>query len=237
MEVQTYGLTHVGRVRQDNQDCHLIKEPSPGQVLLLVADGMGGEKAGHLAAGLACQHFLQWQPRPGPLLPQMREVACRADRAVQEAARTRPRIEGLGTTLTAAVVTEGQAVWVHVGDSRLYLLRDGRLRQITRDQNLAQFLVEEGDIASDQANHHPLQNLLEQSLGDGECEPDTGSLATQSRDLLLLCSDGLYTELDEETIGRLLAGRQPLAAKLEALLAAALEAGGRDNITLVAAQL
>ncbi len=237
MQVQTCGLSHVGKVRKDNQDCHLIKELAPGLMLLLVADGMGGEKAGHLAAGLACQYFLQWRLRPGPLLPQMREVACRADRAVREAGRAQPRIEGLGTTLTAAVLTDKQAIWLHVGDSRLYLLRHGRLRQITRDQNLAQFLVDEGDMALEQANHHPLQNLLEQSLGDGECEPDTGRLAPQDRDMLLLCSDGLYTELDDKTISGLLAGRQPLTVKLEALVAAALAAGGRDNITVVAAQL
>jgi protein phosphatase len=164
-------------------------------------------------------------------------VVERADRAIRREAEKNSALEGMGTTVTGVLVREGVAFWVHAGDSRLYLLRDQNITQLTKDQNMAQFLIDEGDITKEEARIHPMRNLLEQCVGCGECKPDTGQFETKAKDFLILSTDGLHREVNTESMISLLASQSNIEKKAESLIHAALDAGGKDNITVVVAEI
>ncbi len=139
----------------------------------------------------------------------------------------------MGTTLTSAYLKKGEIHWAHVGDSRLYLFRAGGLTQVTEDHTFVTRLVKEGAITKDQARVHPLQNILINCLG---CKPmimSSGRFKIQNKDLVLLCTDGLYHQVRDEELVSILIKKISIKEKLEGLLQTALEAGGWDNITLV----
>ncbi len=235
--VQALGKSHIGLRREQNQDRFLIKELAPGRTLLAVADGVGGVAGGEVAAQMAVDKMAalasDGRPEGAGLRGQVKD-ACRAIMAKAEAA---PGLSSMATTLTVALWDQGRVHWAHSGDCRLYLLRNGSMRQITRDHTMAAFMVQEGMLSVQEAQEHPGRHILFECLGCGECEPDVGSFAAGAGDLLLLCSDGLYDMVPDDQIARVLAWPRPLDRRLEELLAAALEAGGRDNVTIVAAQL
>ncbi|WP_029897585.1 PP2C family protein-serine/threonine phosphatase, partial [Desulfohalovibrio reitneri] len=220
-------------LRDENQDRAVARAVEDGW-LLAVADGMGGEAGGGLAAELAVAALEDFSP--GPDAPAaLAEAIRRADRDIHARAEADPSLTRMGTTLTAAWVAGGTVHWAHAGDSRLYIFSQGNLRQLTRDHNYAGELVAAGELSKAEAEHHPMRNVLEQCVGCPAMEPETGSEAVNSGGVLLLCSDGLSAPLGDEGLARELAqGGQP-EDLARALVDKALAAGGTDNATVVVA--
>lgn len=235
--MKTAAVTHIGLVRKTNEDRYLIREIFDGYLLAAVADGMGGEAAGDLAAEMVTDRFARGKFDIQNLEKQFLRHIEKADHAIHKKTLKDPSLEGMGTTLTGFFAGDGRVHWFHLGDSRLYLFRRGQLTQVTKDQNWAQFLIDEGEITPDQARTHPLRNLLDQCVGCGECEPSTGFLAIEKGDLLMLCTDGLHSELPAEQIASLLASGSDIQSRAESLTKAALDSGGKDNITVALVEI
>lgn len=228
--------THPGLIRKNNEDRLLAREYTGGAVLLAVADGLGGHEAGERAAQMALSGLEALNVDASDMDEQLVSLVCLVNRDILEAASRNPALMKMGTTLTASLVRNGTAHWVHVGDSRLYLFRDGILVQITEDQTPLGILVRGGEITKEEARLHPLRNLLMSCLGRKEYEMDSGTLELSAGDLLLFTTDGLHDSISESSILSLLLEKQGLQARVDALVEAALAAGGRDNITLIAAK-
>jgi protein phosphatase len=145
-------------------------------------------------------------------------------------------LEGMGSTLISVLLRERTAYWVHVGDSRLYLFRNGTLTQVTEDQTLARFLLEEGEITAEQLPTRYSRHVMDQCVGCGFVEPETGRMEFLAGDVLLLSSDGLHRNIADNTIGSILNMDTHIEIKARSLVKAALDAGGKDNITAVLAQ-
>jgi serine/threonine protein phosphatase PrpC len=231
--MNAFARTHQGLKRRHNEDRYLIVEPGPGAVLLAVADGMGGEAGGELAAAMAVDHLAagSWKsgPDPAALAGRFRQ-ACDLIRA---RALSDPGLTGMGTTLTAIWCAGSRAAWAHVGDSRLYLWRDGKLILVTRDHTAVAAMVEQGTLSPAEAARHPARNVLLDCVGSGGCAPDSGVLDVRDGDLILLTTDGLHDHVPPAKLPEILETDDPLEDKLTALVQAALDAGGPDNITAV----
>jgi len=234
LRFRSSGRSHTGRVREHNEDSGYA-----GPYLLLVADGVGGAAAGEVASAsttyvTACLANAATDP---DLVGLLDRAVRHAHLHLRDGVNADPSRAGMATTLTA-VLTDGERFAVaHVGDSRAYLLRSGALTRISRDHTLVQQLLDEHRISREQAARHPYQSVVLRSVdADHDPEPDLAWLTLHDGDRLLLCSDGLSDLVSESDIVRLL-GRPDLDAAVDSLLAAALEAGGRDNITCVAADV
>jgi serine/threonine protein phosphatase PrpC len=160
-----------------------------------------------------------------------------ANRGILDMVDQVPDLRGMGTTMTVAYVGDGSVTWAHVGDSRLYLFREGKLQRITEDDTIPGLLLAEGEIDHEEARVHPLKNVLFDCLGRGDFEAHAGRFEIQEQDILLLSTDGLHDEVPEEEMISILQLNKDLQGMLEALVSAALEAGGRDNITVVGAEV
>lgn len=235
--MKTAWETHQGLKRANNQDRFLVREYGPEAVLLAVADGMGGEAAGDRAAQTAIERLENFQSEaPDPIL-HLQGLFKQASEDIEAQVRQNYQLAGMGTTLTTVFVHRGRAFWTHVGDSRLYLFRAGELKKVTWDHTLPDTLLKEGNITTEEARNHPAQNLLLQCIGCGRFKAGTGILESEPEDILLVSSDGLHHEVPEEEIAAILATGEDLDEILKKLVQAALNAGGRDNITMVAARL
>ncbi len=224
------GLTDPGRRRRHNEDAFVCEPP-----LFAIADGMGGAQAGELASRLAAAAV--GRSEASDLTGGDRVVALidAANRSVYERAAADESVSGMGTTMTVALVEEDQ-VWVgHVGDSRAYLLRDGALEQVTEDHSLVAELVRSGRLSPDEAGDHPHRSVITRALGtDPDVAVDVMPVPTQPGDVFVLCSDGLTTMVDDDTILELLGQhRDDLDAAARMLIDRANGAGGEDNITVV----
>jgi protein phosphatase len=225
--------TDVGLVRASNQDQALMASP-----LFAVADGMGGHAAGEVASEVACQ-ALQEAFAAGPRTPgALAEAAREANRAVFDRAQTDRSMHGMGTTLVAvALITNdghGALAVAHVGDSRLYLLRGGEIRQVTNDHSLVAELVAEGQIAAEEAERHPQRHVLSRALGVyPDVEVDLTVLDPCDGDRYLLCSDGLSREVSDHRIASVLRRLADPDEAARALVEEAKAKGGADNITVV----
>jgi serine/threonine protein phosphatase PrpC len=229
--------THQGLKRANNQDRYLIQEYGPEAVLLAVADGMGGEAAGDRAAQIAIDSLKNYQSEaPDPVL-HLQRLFKQASENIEAQVRQNFQLSGMGTTLTTVFLHRDRAYWAHVGDSRLYLFRAGKLKRVTWDHTLPDTLLKEGNITTEEARNHPAQHLLLQCIGCGRFKASTGILELETDDILLVSSDGLNHEVPEEEIAALLVGAEELGEALKKLVQAALNAGGRDNITIVAARV
>jgi protein phosphatase len=219
----------LGRQRQGNEDNYFVQSP-----LFVVADGMGGAQAGEVASEVAVTAFASGLPSGSPAEGLVRVVED-ANRRIHEMSRAERQKAGMGTTLTAAYVTEDDEVVVaHVGDSRCYLLRDGDLVRLTRDHSLVGELVARGKLTEEQAEQHPQRSVITRALGpEPTVQVDVDVLAARDGDLFLLCSDGLTSMVPEQRIGPILLGERSLERAGNALISAANEAGGRDNITVI----
>lgn len=233
------GGSDVGRLRRGNEDTLRM---DPGRGIFLVADGMGGHAAGEVASDLAAtaveealKTAVDRGARGEMLERALRDACAGAYAAIVSAGRSAPHTRGMGTTLTACVLERnGTAHIAHIGDSRLYLLRDGSLQQITRDHTWVQREVDAGRLTPEAAQTHPLSHILTRVLSEGvEPEVDLLSFAVQPGDCLLLASDGLYNMVDDGQIATLLAADRPLPRIATALIEAANAAGGADNVTVV----
>ena len=225
--------THVGRVRDGNEDSLFPDEPgsSEGPVVLMVADGMGGAVAGEVASSLAVEAASR-APAEDEATPETRVLD--ANRAVIDATREDPSLAGMGTTMTLVQLNpDPTADFAHVGDSRAYLLRNNELEMLTTDHTLVHELIELGRITPEEAEHHPHRHLITRVLGLGPIGVDTFKLDLEDGDRLLLCSDGLNTMVSDITIKQLLDNDQGVEPTAWALIEHANRAGGLDNTTVV----
>jgi PPM family protein phosphatase len=226
---EQYAGTDTGRQRRANEDSHLARAP-----LFVVADGMGGAQAGEVASRIAVESFeggLQATSEPEAALAQLtREANAR----IHELSHSHAEQAGMGTTLTAVYVGEREVSIAHVGDSRAYRLRAGELLRLTEDHSLVDELLRQGRLTPEEALEHPQRSVITRALGpEGFVEVDTRSYSAQDGDVYLLCSDGLTTMVPEPRLAELLLAHESLRDAGEALIAAANEAGGRDNITVL----
>lgn len=215
---------------------------------LAVADGMGGcaagEVASHLALRAVVEHVLataDWIMRDADshadeIEERMEQRFAAANASVRKHAARNPLWSGMGTTLTLAVSTSNHLFLGHVGDSRAYLLRGDQLQVLTRDHSFAQALADAGTISQEQVAAHRMRNILLRNLGSGEAKADVRHLSLESGDQLLLCSDGLTDMVPEPQISKILQANPTAQVACDQLVAAALEAGGKDNVTVVLAR-
>jgi serine/threonine protein phosphatase PrpC len=231
--LEHHGITDPGKVRKNNEDSLLVGE-GRDETLFAVADGIGGFEAGEVASSIATETLKELEPST-PLKDAIRE----ANRRILAAARGDEKLSGMGTTVVAmrfGGTREEPAVEIsHVGDSRAYLLRGGDLKPVTEDHSLVAELVRSGDLTRAQASEHPQKNLITRALGaEEEVEVDTAVLPIGPGDRLLLCSDGLSDMIPENNMLDLLTSSPENTEKtVQALVQAALDAGGADNITVV----
>jgi len=258
--IQIYGATDVGCVRSGNEDCFLILEPGGesainpersfelrdgGDAFIAVSDGMGGAAAGEVASETALETLARFVSQhatdlaasnPKTIVATLEEGVHTANRAIFQKAQELANRKGMGATITAAYLQEGVLYFFQIGDSRAYVLRDGKLSRVTRDQSFVGHLVEMGTITEEQAMRHPQRNVILQALGTQEkLKVDVSFLPLCKGDLVLICSDGLYGEFIPEKLEAMV---QDLAEKrleevVDVLLDDAKKAGGRDNITVI----
>lgn len=247
MNLTVRAATHVGLVRARNEDAHAEWTPDePGErerrgVLLVVADGMGGARAGDVASRLAVDTVVRtYREAPGVnVLAELTAAVAAANRHLHAENARHPELPGMGTTCTAAVVRGPEVFLAHIGDSRAYLVQGGRVRQLTRDHSLAAELVAGHHLTAEEARLDPRRNLLTRSMGldpEAEVDAERADLVLARGDTLLLCSDGLYTLVEEDELARLVDGR-PLDRACRELVALANRRGGTDNITVLAARI
>ena len=228
-----FAQTHQGLKRPTNQDRYLVRELPDGQVLAAVADGMGGMAGGEVAASMAVDLLAGAVGNPPGNHRVLGELFASICRRIYARAQAEPALEGMGTTLTAALAGPGRVDWAHVGDSRLYRWHSGRLTQITRDDTAVAFMVEEGMIGGEEAARHPARHMLFDCVGCGDCDPHTGSFQPEPGEFLLLTSDGLHDKVAPNEMERVLASVNDLDEIVPELVERALAAGGGDNITAV----
>lgn len=225
LEIDAGAATDLGRVRERNEDGFLDRPP-----LYAVADGLGGHRGGEVASALALQTLAERLKGPHDLVDAVHE----ANRAVFDKQARDPSVAGMGTTLTAVIVSGDELYFAHVGDSRAYLLRDGELKALTEDHTLVQELVNEGRLSADEARAHPQKNILTRALGiEDDTEVDEFNVALRAGDRVLLCTDGLTGMLEDREIKRLLETSKDPKATASALVVAANDAGGIDNTTTI----
>lgn len=232
-----FGITHIGLVRKSNEDRYLIKKLKDESVLIAVADGLGGEVAGDYAAEIIREKLAGLDSiSRNNVQMELDQLARVIDRTIYTKGQENIALENMGSTLVGILLRNRIAYWVHIGDSRLYLFRNGTLTQITEDQTLARFLLEEGEITAEQLPTHYSRHVMDQCVGCGYVEPETGCLEFLAGDVLVLSTDGLHRDITDNTIDTILNMDSNLEIKAKALVKAALDAGGKDNITVVLAQ-
>jgi len=251
------GGTDTGSQRNQNQDTFVIADLESGRierpcistdvwvarpgVLMLVCDGMGGPAAGDVAAQLAASSIKQRLQAEGDNVGRapthsLKRAVLDANKVILDEANAHPEERGMGTTCTAALVSPDRLAIAQVGDSRAYLMRDGRLRPLTRDQTLVADLLASGALKEDQVEQFPFRHVLAQALGTKpSVTPVITDVEVREGDRVLLCSDGLHGAVPEATIAAILSGTRKVAEASQALIDAALAAGGPDNVTVVVA--
>lgn len=269
---ERYGLSHKGQVRKTNEDQFLIAELSKSLLvdqtslpyasrkllfggshgqLLLVADGLGGHKAGERASTIAVDtvvnhvlNFMPWffkldQAHEDDLLEDLKHAVEKCGSRIQMEADAVPERKSMGTTLTMAYILWPRMYIVHIGDSRCYLFRESKLRQITKDHTIAQQLVEEGALEPDAAEDSQWSTVLWNVLGGGgsvEMNPEIHKSTLRPGDVVMLCSDGLTAHVDDSEITGVLGKNTHVEEVCHELVGMANEAGGTDNITVVVAR-
>jgi protein phosphatase len=220
----------TGRARRVNEDSYYAQSP-----LFAVADGMGGAQAGEVASATAIEVFQDGLPDgPGSEEERLAGLIAEANRRVHAKARDDRDLMGMGTTTTAAYVGENEVALAHVGDSRAYRLRDGSLERLTDDHSLVEEFVRQGKLTPQEADEHPQRSIITRALGpEAEVDVDHFSVKGNHGDVFLLCSDGLTSMVPEARVAEILGDASSLSDAGRALIKAANDAGGRDNITVV----
>lgn len=229
---RTAGRTDIGLVRENNEDVIVANDR-----LALVADGMGGHPSGEIAAevvaGMVRAVFT------GQSVDELEAAVRAANWAVRERATTQSSLEGMGTTVCAAgLLSNGHVALVNVGDSRCYLFHEGTLTRLTQDHTLTAELIGRGELQEHDATNHLYYGILTRAIGVGsEVDIDRRTVAVEVGDRIVLCSDGLFTEVSDEMIGSALAGDKDVAAIVDKLIDRAIAGGGRDNVSVVVAEV
>jgi PPM family protein phosphatase len=226
-------LSHPGPVRENNQDAAYADEH-----VLALADGMGGHPAGDVAASLMIKPFarLNLVDQDGDVVDHLREATLRGEHAIAAHVAANPDLEGMGTTLTSVLLERDRLGLLHVGDSRAYLLRDGSLYQLSHDDTLVQSLVDTGNLSPEDARLHPQRNVVLRALTGAKTRLSLANFEVHEGDRLLLCSDGVSDVLTDDALTETLACPD-LEACAGNLVALALHAGTRDNVTCIVAQV
>jgi PPM family protein phosphatase len=256
VRVTAFGKTDVGIVRAVNEDAFGMADLTEGQrwaggkattwsaggagVLLEVSDGMGGAKAGEVASALSIEGVLEGMldaGKAGQTSDKMlRSVIERVSDKIYEAAK-RPDRRGMGATLTAILVKDTTAYVAQIGDSRAYLLRSGKLGQITHDQSYVQMLVDAGVMTPEEAERSPRKNIIMQVMGQESVKVALGRIQLRTEDRLLLCSDGLTNVLDDAAIAAVCAPPKDLVAAVNELVEKTRAGGAPDNVTAILAEI
>lgn len=228
------GASDRGLVRDLNEDAYYL-----GRGLIAVADGIGGLPAGEVASEIAIRALavLDSEPLGESVMDALRAAVDDANRLIGEAVSAVPGREGMGTTLTAMLFQGDRAILVHVGDSRAYLLRNGNLTQLSRDDTYVQALVDRGAITAEEAVRHPHRSVVTQALQGDEINPSCTVMRVRAGDRFLLCSDGLTDVIDDAMIGAALRECADLDECTGRLIKSALDAGGPDNVTVIVAEV
>ncbi|WP_088809507.1 MULTISPECIES: Stp1/IreP family PP2C-type Ser/Thr phosphatase [Listeria] len=232
--------TDRGRIRHHNEDNGGVFENKTGNPIVIVADGMGGHRAGDVASEMAVKLLSEaWQEteeflHANDVEDWFRIVIQKINRVITAEAEKEPELKGMGTTLVAAIFTRSQAIIANVGDSRGYLLQGEKFVQITEDHSLVNELLRKGEISKEDAENHPRKNILLRALGvEGFVDTDTFITPFQTEDILLLCSDGLSNMISEAEMRQVLTSKRTLAEKADSLITKANANGGEDNITVL----
>ena len=239
--MRAFSITDVGMARSINQDCVFQTENAIGNLpnLFVVADGMGGHKAGDMASRL-CVEALTGEIRALSLktpVSILNEAITKANAVVYEEAAKNPDYHGMGTTLVAATVCDGCLYVANIGDSRLYIISDG-MEQITEDHSYVEEMVRNGKLLESEARNHPRKNVITRALGTSpKVTADVFEVELRAGDILLLCSDGLTNMLSDREIFELV-NREKISLEEtgKKLIGAANAQGGRDNISVVLAE-
>ena len=227
--VEQAGRTDVGRQRTANEDSLVVSPP-----LFAVADGMGGARAGEVASAVAVEAVEGWRESAEPAEAQLAEIVRDANRRIYDLAVADESRRGMGTTLTLAKVHGEEVSLAHVGDSRAYRLREGELAQLTRDHSLVAELERSGQITPEAAEHHPQRSIITRALGpEPDVEVDTYTLTGREGDVFLICSDGLTSMISDGEVTSILRSSTSLDEAADALVRAANQSGGKDNITVI----
>lgn len=229
--------TDVGNVRKINEDLSRNSINSLGDRLLLVADGMGGHKAGEVASFFAAtiveREFLKLKEQPD-YKEFIAKTVSKANREIYSEALINSQYEKMGTTLSFLIDTGEKCYIGHVGDSRIYYIKDDKIRQITKDHTMVQMLFEEGKITEAEIATHPYRNVLLQSLGTNKTvSVDVSELIIPNYGYILICSDGLIDELSDIQLLEILKTDLPCSKKADYLMHSALSNEGKDNITFI----
>ncbi len=246
-----FATSHIGLKRARNEDAHAIYQPTSTRAgsrkayLFGVADGMGGHPCGDRASSMACSgvkaFFKDWNDGidAAESAGRLERLAFSIDTEIRNYGAGDKGCAEMGTTLSALLITADFGVTVHVGDSRIYRLRNGTIQALTTDHTFVQEMIDEGELSVESALHHPLRHLLMQVLGTGDPleKADTGIIEIAAGDRFLLSSDGLHNLVSLETIKETLAACDTPKEAAEQLLQSALAGGGEDNITAVVVYL
>jgi len=247
LDLTVVAATDLGRKRPQNEDSYAVLIPEDESererhgTLLVVADGMGGSLSGEVASRLAVEtvvHAME-QSRGADMIADLRHAIESANRVVHEKSLSDPELNGMGTTCTVVVIRDDYAWVAHVGDSRAYLVRGERIRQLTQDHSLVARLIERKEITREQARRDPRRNIVTRSIGAAnEVEADVfkADIRLRAGDAILVCSDGLHGQFRDLELAEIIANGET-DTLCDQLIAEANDRGGPDNITVVVAQL
>lgn len=235
--LKTFSITDIGRKRKVNQDYVYTAEQPIGRLpnLFIVADGMGGHKAGDFASKVTVETIVQEAANSALESPvRVLEAAVNAaNHVIWKTAGEHADLEGMGTTVVAAVCSGSRLEVANVGDSRLYVINKN-IRQITVDHSLVEEMVRMGGIAREEARSHPDKNIITRAVGVNDTvEIDFFTVELEKPDMVLMCSDGLTNMLEDEEICRIVSGEQSIEEKVKELVKTANENGGKDNISVI----
>ena len=236
--LKAFSLTDVGRKRQLNEDYVCARTEAVGNLsnFFIVADGMGGHKAGDRASKETVEMMLEKISTVKDTDPKviLQEALNVANRKVFLDASASEDLEGMGTTVVAATIRDGKLLAMNVGDSRLYLISDGEIRQITMDHSLVEEMVRKGILAKEKARNHPKKNIITRAVGVAPTvEPDFFEVDLKAGDRILMCSDGLSNMLEDEELQKIVDSVGSLEDKAKLLVDAANVNGGKDNVSVI----
>lgn len=238
--MKTFSMTDIGRKREINQDYVFATDETIGNLpnLLVVADGMGGHRAGDFASRFTVEVLAEEvqnskETHPEQILGNAIQIAN--ERLMEEAAKD-SRLEGMGTTLVAATILDHVLYFANVGDSRLYLINK-EIRQLSKDHSMVEEMVRLGGLTEEEAKHHPDKNIITRAMGvKDKVEPDFFEYRLKGGDTILMCSDGLTNMVDDDEIFQIVKSARDIVEAVETLIQRANENGGSDNIGIVLAQ-
>ena len=238
--MEAYALTDIGQVRSMNQDYIYSSPERVGSLpnLFLVADGMGGHRAGDFASRFTVEVLAEEVQNSKETHPEQilgNAIQTANERLMEEAAKD-SRLEGMGTTLVAATILDHVLYFANVGDSRLYLINK-EIRQLSKDHSMVEEMVRLGGLTEEEAKHHPDKNIITRAMGvKDKVEPDFFEYRLKGGDTILMCSDGLTNMVDDDEIFQIVKSARDIVEAVETLIQRANENGGSDNIGIVLAQ-